>query len=470
MKKIRLNSRGDTIIEVLLSIAALSFVLSISYGLANTSAKTNIAARERSEAQKLSERQLELLRGYVDPEQGQEWEDTDRCFKELDGTVTKVAAECEFGPQARYIMEIDVSGNATEGYVYTVFTNWDNVKGGTDQLKLSYKLPATGDIASSLPPPSLPQCIDTIDNDGDGTIDFTGYNGFPPDDGCSGPLDDLEESFPSPPLISPNSYSYTAWHMYNNGNTAPYNVKKSQLFTVTNPSNSPASLNITGASITGSNASSFQIISNSCTSGTVLTRGQSCTVRVQFFPPSGPSNNRLSNAGEKKAELRVSSSNASSVEANLTGWAVTDRIAPSGNPFPNAENLVAASSNAINYKRALRGYNNSCYNDAFNCPTALVVNRNNDLALYRSGIGNNPSQTIASCNGSAGGAFLVMASDGNLTFNYQTTCWASLQNLGIGNIPGRWLYLRNGGELWFMRAAFTGGNPSGKYEIKLYDL
>lgn len=187
---LKLKSRGDTIVEVLLSIAVLSLVLTISYGLANTSAQTNIQARERSEAQKLTEQQLELLRGYVSPDQP--WEPTFVCFQEADGAVTTNLADCSAGTDGRYQSIITTEGDENTGVVYIVTTTWNNVKGGTDEQKLSYKISSTGDIgqttAGSLP--STPECSDGVDNDGDG------LNNFPADPGCSSAGDNSEVDLP----------------------------------------------------------------------------------------------------------------------------------------------------------------------------------------------------------------------------------------------------------------------------------
>lgn len=67
------NKRGDTIVEVLLAITALSLVLSGAYVLANRSTLSFRQAQERGESQKIAQSQLELLKKYLtvpDPEHG----------------------------------------------------------------------------------------------------------------------------------------------------------------------------------------------------------------------------------------------------------------------------------------------------------------------------------------------------------------------------------------------------------------
>src|SRR6266404_267871 len=56
------NSRGDTIIEVLLAMAVAAFALGISYSLANSSLQRSISARERNEATNILQSQIAALK------------------------------------------------------------------------------------------------------------------------------------------------------------------------------------------------------------------------------------------------------------------------------------------------------------------------------------------------------------------------------------------------------------------------
>lgn len=58
------RQRGDTIVEVLLAMTVIGAVLGASFGIANRSAQTGQAARERTEALKIAESQIELLKTY----------------------------------------------------------------------------------------------------------------------------------------------------------------------------------------------------------------------------------------------------------------------------------------------------------------------------------------------------------------------------------------------------------------------
>ena len=59
------RQRGDTIIEVLLAMTVIGMSLGISYGIANRATQTGRQAQERTEALKLAESQLELLKGNI---------------------------------------------------------------------------------------------------------------------------------------------------------------------------------------------------------------------------------------------------------------------------------------------------------------------------------------------------------------------------------------------------------------------
>ena len=56
------NSRGDTIIEVLLAITVAAFALGTSYSIANKSLQKSISARERNEATNILQSQIASLK------------------------------------------------------------------------------------------------------------------------------------------------------------------------------------------------------------------------------------------------------------------------------------------------------------------------------------------------------------------------------------------------------------------------
>lgn len=374
----KLNSAGDTIVEILISIAVLSLILSISYSLANRSTLSNIQSRERSEAQKLTEEQLELLRGYVN--ENNPWDTSasspDLCFNEgnyetgVEPAITKNSDECHRGPEGRYSLRIEKS----DAYTYKASAVWSNVKGGTDNLSLSYRIPSTTDVPPSPAPPGPHSDITAhrqeLNNPGDSTQIVWGTdnsaekcytNNFPaglpnpfriPQDSSngnvfnSGPIND-EKVFTiqcEANSLKGNTASvtvkvrlsvaeltgdgtYPAWHMA--AEKAGRNTVK-RVFTVKNPGG--RAYHINGVTLKGNNPDSFNITSNTCVSGAsyvTLPRNSQCQITVEFYPPSGPGNNRFSNAGDKTAILEVTNSDgASSSQQALTGTAVSDRLGP----------------------------------------------------------------------------------------------------------------------------------------------
>jgi Mg-chelatase subunit ChlD len=63
--KIFSNERGDTILEVMISVTVLSLVLTTSFALANRSTLANRQAGERGEASKIAQAEMEKLKLYI---------------------------------------------------------------------------------------------------------------------------------------------------------------------------------------------------------------------------------------------------------------------------------------------------------------------------------------------------------------------------------------------------------------------
>ncbi|HEX5456625.1 MAG TPA: hypothetical protein VFW77_04675 [Candidatus Saccharimonadales bacterium] len=193
IKRIIKNKKGDTIVEVLIGIAVLGLVLSISYSLANRNTQYIQQSQERGEAQKISEAQLELLRNYLTPET--DWSSAGyKCFNDNSPPQpTATAAQCQKGTRdsgvGRYRVRINYDSSTK---TYTVNTTWSSLTSVPQQtLALSYKLPA-----SALAPVGLgPACRDHLDNDGDTHVDLA-------DPGCLGDPNRNTEVDPPTQLIA----------------------------------------------------------------------------------------------------------------------------------------------------------------------------------------------------------------------------------------------------------------------------
>jgi Tfp pilus assembly protein PilV len=192
IKRLIKNNKGDTIVEVLISIAIMSLVLTISYALSNRNSQYIQQSQERGEAQKISEEQLELLRSYLTPTTP--WVAAYKCFDDATQQPTADANKCYKGVKdsgvGRYNVRI-VPPNAANPNTYTVTASWDSLTSTSPKqtLELAYKLPVT-----ALVPAPAPLCSDGADNDGDGKIDLA-------DPGCSSAADN-DEYNPPPPACS----------------------------------------------------------------------------------------------------------------------------------------------------------------------------------------------------------------------------------------------------------------------------
>lgn len=159
MKSIR-KQAGDTILEVLISVAVLSLILGVSFTLANRSSLANQQAAERVEAYNYAQAHMELLKDYIAttsnalPAPGQKF-----CFtynplyaNQVTGTqpVTGVANieinyngaqnSCKRGTGNRYVTIME-RGSGVNANLYTVHVRWDSITGnGTDRIDMIHKI------------------------------------------------------------------------------------------------------------------------------------------------------------------------------------------------------------------------------------------------------------------------------------------------------------------------------------------
>lgn len=143
------KERGDTIVEVLIAIAVISLVLGGAYVTTNRSLIATRAAEERGNALKLTESQVEQLKGLAKT-------NPDAIFGS--GTpmpfcippttslpVIATSAECKLGAsgtpttvQPVYSLSIN---RASDGNTFTVTNQWVDASGRiTDSLRLIYRV------------------------------------------------------------------------------------------------------------------------------------------------------------------------------------------------------------------------------------------------------------------------------------------------------------------------------------------
>jgi Tfp pilus assembly protein PilV len=148
LRTVRRQQRGDTIVEVLISIAVLSLVIGGAYNIVNSALRASRQAQERSEATKLAETQVESLKTSVtdEPAPGVAF-----CISSTGAVVQSFGSpspstigfeadnyagypnNCKFGgiPYSVFIVR--------SSDTYTVNVRWDRIGGGKEQLQMVYR-------------------------------------------------------------------------------------------------------------------------------------------------------------------------------------------------------------------------------------------------------------------------------------------------------------------------------------------
>lgn len=131
------NQRGDTIVEVLVSVAILSIVLGTAYVTSSHSLRTGTDAGSRNQAVGYAQDQVERIKSLA---RGGGTVPTDPrfCFNP-DGSVRSLsgAERCEItGTPYFVVVEYD---SAPTRQVYTVTVRWESADGREDQMVLHYR-------------------------------------------------------------------------------------------------------------------------------------------------------------------------------------------------------------------------------------------------------------------------------------------------------------------------------------------
>lgn len=177
MKTARRNkTRGDTIIEVLISIAIVGLVIAGAYALASRSLQQGITASERTEALKLAEGQIEHLKLRHRVAWTNNFYDTDNnnfCLgtsatgvgqpgwdpivNNFNPTVTPTTLTVSSGTEPGYIntseqvrcvsshtnpkyfIDITFRGSNIPNPTYLITVRWNAIGGGQNQTQLYYR-------------------------------------------------------------------------------------------------------------------------------------------------------------------------------------------------------------------------------------------------------------------------------------------------------------------------------------------
>jgi type II secretory pathway pseudopilin PulG len=152
------NQKGDTIVEVLISITVVSAVLGSAYAVVNRTSKNAQQAREHSQALKVAESQLEVLKASSASSLPIE----QFCFKESDKKPLKIntsanaltdptvpASAASYEAECKYA-DADGSAATADRYwvaftknasdTYKIHVKWDGIIGSVDSVELAYKV------------------------------------------------------------------------------------------------------------------------------------------------------------------------------------------------------------------------------------------------------------------------------------------------------------------------------------------
>jgi prepilin-type N-terminal cleavage/methylation domain-containing protein len=142
MKKL-LNQAGDTIIEVLLAVTILGVVVSATYAVSNRASRIGQTAQERSEAVRLGEQQLEMVRiihkldAYRTVRNALRGSSgSQQCLHYVSGSIELTSgagqwtANCETFAGTRYAIELEYVNND----LFRTFVRWEGIGSDNDQV------------------------------------------------------------------------------------------------------------------------------------------------------------------------------------------------------------------------------------------------------------------------------------------------------------------------------------------------
>jgi len=149
---LRRNERGDTIVEVLISILIVSVILTGAYVTTNTSLRTTRASEERTAALKLVQGQLELVKSMMASSAGATVVNSapanfcivpNTAVGAQPTTPGSTAAACQQDSNGnpttqalRYKLAISKTGN-----IFTAQAKWDSiVNSGQDSVQMTYRV------------------------------------------------------------------------------------------------------------------------------------------------------------------------------------------------------------------------------------------------------------------------------------------------------------------------------------------
>lgn len=147
IQRLKQNQRGDTIVEVLISIAVISLILGGAYITTNNSLRAERGAQERTDASKLVESQIESLKNLADTGNTEIFNSSGFCITGGNTVSTSVNTNgtCKFNATGsnnnseQPVYYINITRNAN---TFTIKSTWDSIEssGGQDTVQMVYKV------------------------------------------------------------------------------------------------------------------------------------------------------------------------------------------------------------------------------------------------------------------------------------------------------------------------------------------
>jgi prepilin-type N-terminal cleavage/methylation domain-containing protein len=198
LRKMFKNTRGDTLVEVMISIAIVGLAVTIAYSLATRSLQTGVLATERTQANKIAESQVEALKFRQRASFPSVWatnfgiDVTNFCLDvsslgQLDaggavkndwkplintGNPEDLAVNttgpgynpiCTDSTQKYFVNVTSHNANDGTGTVYQIMVRWESLQSTTpNQSQIYYKLPDQLQVTSPSTPPvsCVPKILD----------------------------------------------------------------------------------------------------------------------------------------------------------------------------------------------------------------------------------------------------------------------------------------------------------------------
>lgn len=160
--RLRTNTHGDTIVEVMIAVAVLALIIGSGYAIASRSLKGAKQAQEHAEGLKIAEGQVEKLKARVVNNNNDIFSQPRGFCMDANGapvlnngtaptpatpdTFSNYVATCKVNPNTpncanTYCYHVGVRKAPNPDDTFTVTVRWDGVTGrGQDEVKLTYRI------------------------------------------------------------------------------------------------------------------------------------------------------------------------------------------------------------------------------------------------------------------------------------------------------------------------------------------